>query len=200
MKALGQLDVSTIIDLVKRADKKTRTQIGIGAFVGIVLVVFIIWPAWIQRIQIRHQIRLIQGQIDTVHTLSLKREEWLRNQTEYGKHIGDAKGRLFQPSETSLLLGAISKLADESKVSIIASRPKDSEEKIPPPFDAQYERSLFDFTVEGDFHALGTLVSRIESNPKLLRIQIFRISPQEEKPERHLADLSLSAVSFKRKV
>ena len=198
MKPLNQWTPSDITDLLKRVDKKTWIKIGIGAAVFLVLFFLVISPAWFQRLQVRSQIAVVKGQIITVENLSRKKPEWLRDQADFKKFIDDVKGRIFLPGETSLLLGAIAKLADESKVNIIASRPKDFLEKLPPPFDEQYEGNLYDFTVEGGYHALGTFISKIEANPKVLRIQLCHVNPREASPDSHVASISLSAMSFKK--
>ncbi len=198
MKLLNQWNSADLIDFVKKVDKKTWLKIGIGAAVAVIIFIFFIWPAWFERVKILGQIKTVQGQIDTLKILTSKKDEWLRHQTEYKKLIQDAQVRLFQSAETSLLLGDISKLADESNVSIIASRPKDATEEIPAPFKQKYKANLFDFTVEGDYHAIGTFVSRIESNPKLLRIQVYHLTPREKTPGSHLADISLSAISVEK--
>lgn len=198
MKPLNQWTTSDLIDLAKKVDVKIWIKIGIGMAIASVVVIFFIWPAWFERTKVLGQIRTIQGQIETLEMLTSKKDEWLKNQTEFKKFIQDTRTRLFQSSETSLLLGTISKLADESKVSIIASRPKDAAEEIPAPFKQQYKENLFDFTVEGTYHAVATFVSRIESNPKLLRIQAYQLKPREKSPETHLGDITMSAISVEK--
>ena len=105
---------------------------------------------------------------------------------------------MYKPGESSLLLGVISKMAEESKASVIASKPTEYAEKFPLPFNDQYEGNSYDFSLEGGYHDLGTFISKIESNDKLLRVQSFSIRPQEDGAEKHLADVNLSAVSFKK--
>ena len=198
MRPLNQWTATDLADFAKKVDKTTWIKAGIGVAVAGVVFIFFIWPAWFERGRVLGQIRAIQDQVATLQMLTSKREEWLRSQTDFKKFIQDTKDHLFQTSETSLLLGAISKLADESKVAIIASRPKDATEEIPKPFDQQYKANLFDFTVEGGYHAVATFVSRIESHPKLLRIQVCQLKPSEKTPEAHLADMTLSAMSFEK--
>lgn len=201
MKPLNQwtaADVINLLELLKKVDKKIWIRVGIGVVAFAILFGLIIWPAWFRRVQIRSQIAKVKGQIITVETLNRKKPEWLQNQSDYTKFIQSAKERLYMPGETSLLLGAIAKLADESKINIVASRPKDLVDKFPVPFDEQYEGNIYDFTVEGSYHALGEFISKIESNPKLLRVRLFLLDPKEVSPETHIADVSLSAVSFKK--
>lgn len=198
MKPFNQWTAADLVDIAKKVDKKTWIKIGIGAAMAGVIFIFFVWPAWFERARVLGQIRAIRDQIAALEMLTGKKDEWLRDQAEFKKLIGDTQGRLFQTTETSLLLGAISKLADESKVSIIASRPKDATDEIPPPFDQQYKANLYDFTVEGDYHAVAAFVSRIESNPKLLRILVYQMKPREKTPETHLADITMSAISVEK--
>lgn len=196
--SIPNIKPAQVIDFFKKVDKKTWIQLGAAAVGLLVLAFVVVWPAWFKRLEIRKQIKMIEGQIQSVETLSLKKAEWLKNKESYFKLIQGAKGRLHQPGETALLLGAISKLAKESGVSIVSSQPKESASKFPPPFDGLYEASLYDFTIEGGYHDLGKFASQVESNPKLLRIQVFNLKPKEGTPKIQTAGISLSAVSFKK--
>ena len=195
---LRQITPARILDFFKKVDKRTWIKTGLGAFLILILGLLIIWPAWFQRVEIRGKIKNLEGQINTLHTLTQKKAEWLRNKEEYSNLIRDAKAKLYEPGEGSLLLGAISKLAKESKVSIVASQPKDYPDKFPAPFDARYEGTLYDFTLEGGYHDFGNFVSRIESHPKLLRIQLFNLKAKDGAPKVHTAAISLSAISFQK--
>ncbi len=197
MKPITQWTTEDILEILKGVDRKTWIKIGAGTAVGAVLLIFIVIPAWFKRPAVRQQIATAQMQIVSLRTAIRKRPEWIKNREEFQKFIQGSKDRIYQPGESSLLLGAISKLAVESKVGIIASKPKDFEGKLPPPFDQSYEANLYDFVVEGGYHELGEFISKIEANPKLLRVQLFSIRAQEENAEKHIADVSLSAVSFK---
>jgi len=58
----------------------------------------------------------------------------------------------------------------------------------------KYQPSGYEFTMQGGYHELGILVSRIEGHEKLLRIQSLEIRPDSKTPGRHVADLKLWAI------
>lgn len=197
MKPFRQWNAQDFIEFGKKIDKKTWIKIGAGSVGTVVFIFFIVWPAWINRIGLKSKIAEIEGQIRQVETLQIRKPVLIKTKEDSIKFIKNVKESLFQAEETSLLLGAISKLADESKVSIIASSPKDFLDKFPEPFNQQYQASLYDFSIEGGYHEIGNFISRIESNPKLLRIQEFSLRPSQENEKMHLANMTISAVSFK---
>jgi Tfp pilus assembly protein PilO len=163
----------------------------------IIVFVLIIWPAWVIRLQVRSQIKNVKAKIQTLETLRLKKSEWIHHKTDFGRYVQGVKQKLYISGESSLLLGEISKLAKESAISIIASRPQDAPVKFPVPYHQRYEARYYDFVVEGGYHELGTFTSRIESYPKLLRIQKFQITPRDDKPTSHLAEIRLAVISMK---
>ena len=199
MKPFTQWTSADVLEFLKSVDKKTWIKIGVGSGIGILFIVFIGIPAWFVRPGIKSRLSDIQGQIQMVETLKLKKPLLLKSKTEVLNFIQTSKEKLFKPGETSLLLGAISRLADESKVSIIASSPKEATEKFPAPFDAKYEANLYDFTIEGGYHEIGTLIGRIESNPKMFRIQDFQLRPNQTKGKEatQVASMTVAAVSVK---
>lgn len=199
MKPLPQITPQEVIDFLKKVDKKTWIQGGVAVLAGLLLILFIVFPAWFERPQVRGQIKALQGQIMVTQALFLKKPSLLKNKSEDSRLITESKARLYAPGEASLLLGAISKLAIESQVSVVASMPKDSEAKFPAPFDKAYEGSGYDFTVEGGYHNLGQFIAKIEANSKLLRVETFSLKARSETPVNHLAEVTLSAVSKKAK-
>lgn len=198
MKPIQQWTAADIIDFLKSVDKKTWIKIAVGAGIAAVLIVFIVWPAWIMRLDIRKQIKTIEGQMKSLETLGPKRAEWLKNKELYLKIIEEAKKRLFIPQETSLLLGQISKKAEDAKISIISSMPKEYDSKFPPPFDQQYDASLYQYSLEGGFHEVGKFLASIESNDKLLQLQTAHILPNEASQKSHSATVLVTAVAIKK--
>lgn len=199
MKPLNQWSVQDIRGVIQGIDRKAWIKIGAGVTGAVVFLVFIFWPAWMLRPGVRRQVRELEDKIRVMETLTVRRPVLFKTKEDSLKVIQAAKEQLFQPGGTTLLLGSISQLADESKVKIIASSPKDVVEKFPEPFDTQYEGSLYEFTVEGGYHDIGLFVSKIESQAKLLRIHSFYLRPNKESENAvaHLADLGISAVSLK---
>ena len=198
MKPLNQITKEDVLNFIKSIDKKTWIKIGIIAVAAVIVFTFVFLPAWITRLEIRKKLKDLENQKAITQNLLLKQPELIKNKENFYKFSVEVKNKLYQPEETSLLLGVISKLAQDSKVSIVASNPRKFEGKFPPPFDTQYEANAYDFTVEGGFHNLADFVSKIENNPKVLRIQTFLVLPQDKNYEKHTASLSLTVVSTKK--
>lgn len=194
---ITQMTPEQIVDIVKGVDRKIWIKAAIIVSIAGVLTYFLIYPAWIKRFEIKSQTESIKAQIAQTNALFRKRPEFVKIKEDSQGFIKDSKQRMYTPSEASLLLGVISKMANDSKVSIVSSKPRPFEGKLPAPFDAQYEASLYDVTVEGGYHAVGDFVSRLESNPKILRIQILDIHKRDGSDAVHIADFTLSAVSIK---
>ncbi len=198
MKPINQISPQEIIDFLKKVDKKTWLKAGAGAAVAGLLIVFVVLPAWFERPRVRAQIKNLEGQMMLTKALFLKQPQLFKNKGDFSRLITEAKSRLYVPGESSLLLGAISKLAVQSGVSVVASMPKESSANFPAPYDTSYEGNGYDFTIEGGFHNLGQFISKIESNPKLLRVEKFTLKSRIESPNSHLGEVSLSAVSLKK--
>ncbi|HTL48743.1 MAG TPA: type 4a pilus biogenesis protein PilO [Verrucomicrobiae bacterium] len=196
MKPLNQMTPQDFLVLAKSIDKKTWTMIGAGAAGALLLTYFLVWPAWIKRPMVKTQIAAVQGQIIQLQTLRRKKTVWTQEKEASEKFIKDVKGRLYFPGETSLLLGKIARLADESQIKIVSSSPQEVKTDFPKPFDAKYKADYFDFTVEGGYHQIADFISRVESYDKILRVEDFTITPEEDTPEKHMVHLTLSAVSL----
>ncbi|MBI3314151.1 MAG: type 4a pilus biogenesis protein PilO [Candidatus Omnitrophica bacterium] len=200
MKPIQQWNKEDIIDFFKKVDKKTWIKIGVIAGLGLIVFVVVIWPAWFKRVQVHADIKNVKAKIESIELLRHKKSEWIHNKTDYGRYVQDVKQKLYTSGESSLLLGEVSKLAKDSGVSIIASSPQEAPVKFPEPFIQNYEARYYDFVIEGGYNALGKFASKIESYPKLLRIQRFHITPREDNPTSHLADIRLAVVATKKKV
>lgn len=197
MKPINQMTGADLLELLKKVPPKVWIMVGAGSAVAMVFIFLIVIPAWVTRPKIKKEIESIQMQMATTQNLLLKQPELIKNKTNFLKLSEEVKQRLYKPGESSLLLGVISKLAQESNVSVVASNPKPFEGKFPAPFDAQYEANAYTFTIEGGYHDLALFISKIENNDKVLRIQTYTLLPQEKSPGKHLAELGLTAVSTK---
>jgi Tfp pilus assembly protein PilO len=69
----------------------------------------------------------------------------------------------------------------------------DAPAAFPAPYGNFYKPSGYEFSVQGGYHDLAHLASRIEGHEKLLRIQSFRIVTSGKSPERHITGLKLWA-------
>lgn len=197
MKPLSQMTTADLVNLAKNIDRKTWIKIGAGAAAALLFLIFIAWPAWFEKNKVKGEIASIESQIIKLQTLKRNEKMWLQNKADYTKYIQDVKSRLFAPGETSLLLGRVAKIADENKVSIISSSPRDSVAAFPKPFDGAFKADLYDFVVEGGYHELAQFISKVESYPQILRVELFDLRPNESSSEKHIADITLSAVSRK---
>jgi hypothetical protein len=197
LKALSKLKSSDVTTFLKKVDKKTWIKIAGGVAGSIVLLVFVIWPAWVTRWEIRSELQETVTQITTTQGLLQKKPALLKDQAVLSAASAGIRSRLYLPGETSLLLGAVSKLAQQSNVAIVSSAPKTFDKPLPSPYDEQYAINLYDFTLEGGYHELADFVSRIENNPKVLRIQTFDLLPQDKEAQKHMAEMTLMAASLK---
>lgn len=197
MKPLSQMTTQDLIALAKSIDKATWIKIGVGLLVALVLGYLFVIPAWIKRPALKTQIAAVQGQIVQLQTLRRNKTAWTQDKEASLKYMKEVKDRLYFPGESALLLGKISKLADESQIKIVASTPHDAKTEFPKPFDTKYKADYFDFTVEGGYHQIAEFVSRIESYEKILRVESFTVTPQDKITDRHVVNLTLSAVSYK---
>jgi hypothetical protein len=194
MKPLNQWTFADIIAFVKSVDKKTWITVLAGGAGFLLLVIFLIIPAWIERPLLRRDIQSMEAQIRQVKALSQKRAGWEETQKVFGSLIEETQKRVFSEDDMGLLLGQASKFAAESRVDVLASKPLAEKMVFPAPYNLKYQPSGYEFTMQGGYHDLGMLVSRIENHKKLLRIQRLEIVPDKKMPDRHVAELKLLAI------
>ncbi|MDD5226186.1 MAG: hypothetical protein PHV97_03255 [Candidatus Omnitrophica bacterium] len=194
MKPLNQWTFVEVIAFVKSVDKRIWMIILSSAVGFFLMVVFLIIPAWIERPILRRDIQGMEAQIRQVNLLNQKRRGWEENQKVFGSLIDGTRARVFTPQEIGLLLGQVSKMAGESRVDVLASKPLAEKTVFPAPYNLKYQPSGYEFTVQGGYHDLGNLASRIETHGKLLRIRSLEIMPSEKTPDRHVAGLKIWAI------
>jgi len=194
MKPLNQITYAQVLAFLKTVDKRTWIII-VASIAGCLLaLMFLVIPAWVERPLLRRDIASMEEQIRQVHALNQKRAGWEENQKLFGDLIEDAQKRIFTETDMGLLLGLASKFAGESRVDVLASKPLAEKTTYPAPYDMKYQPSGYEFTMQGGYHDLGTLVSRIESHDKLLKVQSIEIKTDDKNPGRHIADLKLWAI------
>ncbi len=193
MKMPNQWTTGEVIEFAKRVDKKTWVAVAIGSVVFFLVIVFLVFPAWIERPLLRRDVESMQAQIRQVNALSQKRAGWEKDEKILGALIEKTRVRVFTQDELGLLLGQVSKKASESRVDVLASKPMTEQTVFPAPYGAKYQPSGYEFTVQGGYHDIAYLASRIEGNEKLLRIQSLRIVASEKSPERHITGLKIWA-------
>jgi Tfp pilus assembly protein PilO len=193
MKPLNLLFADGIAFL-KNVDKKVWVVGSLCAIGFLLVVVFLVIPAWIERPMLRRDIQSMETQIRQVNDLNKKRPEWEENQKVFGSLIESTRSRVFTVEEMDMLLGSASKMASESRVEVLASKPLIEKIAFAAPYHLIYQPRGYEFTVQGGYHDLGNFVSRIESHTKLLRIQSLEIVPDKKTPERQIAVLKLWAI------
>ncbi len=194
MKMLKQWTFADVIAFVKSVDKKTCVAVLSGVVGFLLVVVFLVIPAWIERPLLRRDIQSMEAQIRQVNALSQKRPEWEEKQRVLGSLIEETQNQVFTEDSLGLLLGQISKMASESRMDVLASKPLPEKTVFSSPYNLKYQPRSCEFTVHGGYHDLGTLASRIEGHEKLLRIQSIGIMPAGKTPDRHVSELRLWAI------
>ena len=194
MKPLNKWTSADIIGFAKSVDKKTWVAVASGAVAFALVLVFLVIPAWIQRPFLRHDIHVMEAQIRQVNALNQKRLIWEENEKIFSALIEKTKERLFTAESLSVLLGQVSKMADESRVEVLASKPSVEKNVFQAPYHLRYKSSGYEFALQGGFHDLAGLVGRTESSKKLLRIRSLHIVPSDKTPDRQIAELKLWAI------
>jgi Tfp pilus assembly protein PilO len=193
MKPLNLL-AADVIAFLKSVDKRAWAIGSLCALGFLLVVIFLVIPAWIERPMLRRDIQTMETQIRQVNELNKKRPEWEENQKVFGSLIEGARARVFTAEDVDLLLGSASKMASESRVEVLTSKPLTEKVAFAAPYHLKYQPRGYEFTVQGGYHDLGDLMSRIESHSKLLRIQSLKIEPDKKTPERQIAVLKLWAI------
>ena len=194
MKPINQWTFAAIIEFAKGVDKKAWVAIVSGVAGFLLVLVFLIIPAWIERPMLRQQVQSMEAQIRQMNVLDGKRLLWKEDQKVFGDLISKTQSRIFTADAMESLLGQVSKMATESRVEVLASKPMSEKTVFPAPYHLKYQPSGYEFTVQGRYHDLGRFVSRLENSEKLLRIQSIQIVPAEKMPDRHIAQLKLWAI------
>jgi Tfp pilus assembly protein PilO len=193
MKPLN-LPFAEVIAFLKSVDKKVWVTVSACAVGFLLLLVFLVIPAWIERPLLRRDIQSMETQIRLVNDLNKKRQGWEEDRKVFGSLIENAQARVFTAEDMGMLLGYVSKMASESHVDVLASKPMTEKTVFAAPYHLKYQPRGYEFTVQGGYHDLGNFASRIEGCGKLLRIQSLEIVPTEKTPDRHIAILKLWAI------
>ena len=155
MKPLNQWTFAQAIALVKSVDKRTWITVLSSAVGFLLVVVFLIVPAWIERPMLRRDIQSMEAQIRQVNALNQQRQGWEENQKLFGSLIEKTQARAFTAEDVGLLLGQVSRMADASGVDVMASRPSTEKTVFAAPYNLKYQPSGYEFTMQGGYHELG---------------------------------------------
>ncbi len=195
MKPFKQWNAKDVIEFAKGVDKKIWMKLA-GITIGVLFfLIVIVIPAWIERPLLRRHIQSMEAQIRQVNALSQKKTLWEVNEKIYSAMIQGVEERLFTTEEIEMLLGKASKLAAESRVDVLASKPVNDKTVYALPYNTKYQSNGYSFTLLGSFHDIGMLASRIETNGRLLRIQSIHMATSEKTPGKEIVELQLAAIS-----
>lgn len=195
MKPITQWTPTDAIDFLKKVDKKLWRPIALIGVASLLVFVFIIIPAWFERWQVKAELQGLEAKVLMVENLARNEILWQKQSREYQELIRTTRQRIYSSAETALLAGEVSRLAKESRVTIVSSRPHDSNAKFPAPFDARYGLRSYQFVLNAGFHAFGDFLSRIENHPKFLQIQALNIQAAEKPDSLPKIEVSIAAVS-----
>ncbi len=189
------IQTSDVVGFFKKMDRKTWGGCGAGLIFFILAWVFILQPAWLGRAALKKQNQEINLQISGFKTLSLKKHQLEQQKKEIETSIQSFQKKLFSEAEISLLLGKISKVAQDAQVDLVSSQPLPHSEIFSGVYEKKYKSTLYQLTVDGSYHRIADFVSRLESYPQYFQIQELSINPEASMAEKLVADIKLMAVS-----
>ena len=186
---------------LRKLDKKSRNRLLLILLGGLLFFFFIFWPAWFKRPFLQSQIQTFRHRIQIAQTKIAQEAQLKEEKKGHEAFVESVQSRLLREGEGEGIVGILAGIAEKSQVSLLSTEPQDQDdqgaEKIPAPFDIKYRRISYLLTVEGGYHQLATLVSRIENHSKIFRVSEFSISPREETPRIHLGQILVSAFALK---
>jgi len=192
---ISAIKYQDVIASIKGWDRKTWIYVGSGALAGALFFLFLFMPAWVQRPILKKQFQDAEGQMARLKALTSKQPQLEAQKKEIQALVDGFQKKVFSDEEASLLLGKISKLAQDAQVELLSSKPVEGVEPFPAPYSQKYAKFIYQITVEGTYHNLGALISLIESYPRYLQVQSLSIASQTTKPDQLIADIKVMAVS-----
>lgn len=195
-KLSAQFSPQELLNRLRKLDRKSQAKLLGGSIGALLSVIFIFWPAWIQRPQIGAQSKSLRGQIEAAQTQVAHEPQILEERKRYEDFIRETHARLLTEGEIQTLLGLLAEMAEKSEVTLTGTYPEKELEQIPPPFDKKYTPISYTLTIEGGYHALAAFVSQIENYAKNLRVDSLSINSVEDRPLIHQGEVRLSAFSL----
>lgn len=185
-KAKSQNPVDLIKDLWRK-DKKQVIQLAVIAGGLLVLIFFVFLPLFLKIQPMRREAGDLSQQI-TVAKNKIKKIGELKQQLDlYSKEIDAVEKRFLRIRDLDELLGDLSKLAADSEVVLVGSRPlSEKKQVLPEPFNKKYLSVSYELTLEGSYHQFGKFVNDIEQSERLLSIRDLSIRPATSKQSEKL--------------
>ncbi len=178
------------VEMIKKLwqkDRKTIIQQAVILLVLVALVVFIIFPLFFKIHSMGTDLKDLELRISTAKSKIKKVPEFKKQMELYGKEIETTQKRFLQIRDLDELVGDLSKLAANSGVRLVGSRPiNDQKQPLPDPYNKKYLSASYELTLEGGYHEFGALISEIEQSEKLLLIRDLSLQPNTAKQSEKL--------------
>lgn len=186
-----------LIAHLRKFDRKTKIKIGAASGGVILFLVFVFWPAWAIRPQLKDRVDSLRGRLLTAETQIRQEPKMIEQRMNDEAFVKKVRGRLLKAEEKERVPGILAEIAKQSKVMVLEITPADQESQdtgnpAAPQLEG-YQAMYYDMTVEGGFHELATFVSEIENYAKILRVEEFSITAREESPQSHLGGIRVTA-------
>lgn len=188
------------MEAYRKLDPRVRKRFLAGLIGGALLIIFVLWPAWVVRPQLHGEAETLKNQILLARGQIAQEPRLLEEKKASEALVAEVRSRLLRAEEGERFVGILAELAERNRVTLVSTEPEKKDEEggspLPPPFGERYRQYSYRVTVEGGFHQLASLVSEIENHPKVLRVSEISISPREEDPRSQLAELLVSGFAL----
>ncbi len=186
-----------ILNYVQKLDKKVRIQLGAGTLTVFLLFFVIFWPAWFVRPSLKGKIQNMKTSLATAETKIRLEPQMLKEKKECATFLQGSASRFFTESEAQGLIGILTEIGEKNDVKFLSTKPEKSVGNIPDAYKEKYIPLAYLVAVEGGFHSLGSFVSDIENYSKILRVDEFSVTPQEEEPHQLVGEIRVTGFLLK---
>ena len=181
------------LQYLRSFDQRRQRKYLLYTLGGVLLTLFVVFPAWCQRPQVLSQVLALRSQIVQGEVQIRNHPKLLEERRLYESFIRDVQNRLFKPDEREGLLGILAGMTKKSGLSLTSTETGESQISKEP-LSGRYPTATYTITLEGGYHALADLVSGIENYPKSLVISRLSMTSRTESPGNLLGQLTVSAV------
>lgn len=182
-----------LVDFFRQLDSPTKKKLVLFGGAAALVLPLIVWPAWVSRPHNQALMRELRLRTELARAQIQSEPKLIEEKKAFEAFVQEAYSRLFSEAEAQRLLGTLTEMGQRSKVAILSSQPQPDPVTIPAPFDRSYKALSYLIAVEGGYHAMAAFVSEIENYPKMLKVDELSITPREETPDNHVAEIRLSA-------
>lgn len=163
-------------------DKKTIIQQAVILAVTLILIFVVFFPLFFKIGFLKTDVKDKEQKI-SVSQAKIQKILELKKQLELqSKEIETVQNRFLQIQDLDRLVGDLSKLAADSGVRLVGSRPLSDAKKIfPEPYNKKYLTATYELTLEGGYHDFGKFFGEIEQSEKLLLVRDVTIQSNTSK-------------------